>query len=225
MSTKAQIEANQKNAQRSTGPTSEPGRQRSSRNATRHGFTGLTLIVTADETEAYQAHVQSYRDHHKPADHRHTELVQQLADLRWSLQQIFIQQTNTMSLMTAIDLQVSEAGDPVATAAAVAAVARTLNTLGLYESRRRRAAQSAQKELEEYEQAAAEQRKSQETKPQPTPKPQIGSVCSSPVPAPVEHEIFDNYTTVLDETEALIAQWEAENDPEKAAQLRRLIGM
>ena len=40
MSTQAQIAANQKNSQNSTGPKSETGKAVSCRNNFRHGFTG-----------------------------------------------------------------------------------------------------------------------------------------------------------------------------------------
>jgi hypothetical protein len=182
MSTHAQIAANQKNAQLSTGPVTPAGREKSSKNSTRHGFTGQTLIVTPQEKEAYDAHVAAYMTHHKVTDHKHKNLVQQLADAHWSVHQIFIQQTNTMALMTAVYEQMSDSNDPTATAKAVAPVARTLNTLSTYEVRRRRAAREIQEELDALEQELAQQqaeaaRNSKETKPQP----KIGSVCSSSV--------------------------------------------
>jgi hypothetical protein len=158
MSNTAQIEANRGNAQKSTGPTTEAGKQKSSQNATRHGFTGLALIVTPTEKEAYEAHVQSYMDHHKPADHMHRQIVQQYADLHWSLHQIFVQQSNTMSLMNAVSLQMQAANDTLATAVAIAPIAKTLSTLNLYETRRRRALKTVQEELEAMETALAERR-------------------------------------------------------------------
>jgi len=45
MATDKQIEANRKNSQLSTRP-SESGQQRSSQNATKHGYTGKSLILT-----------------------------------------------------------------------------------------------------------------------------------------------------------------------------------
>ena len=173
MPTTAQIAANQKNAQSSTGPVTEAGLKRSSQNALKHGFTGLSIVVTPAEKDAYEFHVEAYMDQHKPTIHKHVELVQQLADLHWSLHQIFVQQTNTIALMNAITVQMMEAGDPVATAAAIAPVARTLNTLSVYEGRRRRAAQAVQQELANLELLLLEQR-------QAAAKAKIGSVCSVP---------------------------------------------
>ena len=178
MSSNAQIKANQQNALSSTGPTTEAGKQISSQNAAKHGFTGLSLIVTPAEKEAYDAHVQAYMDHYQPADHMHRQVVQQYADLHWSLHQIFVQQSNTMSLMNAVATQLNAAGDPIATAAAIAPIAKTLNTLNLYETRRRRALKTVQEELDILTQAAAEaQAKLRAELPAP---PQIGSVHSAP---------------------------------------------
>jgi hypothetical protein len=216
MSTNAQIAANQQNAKLSTGPVTDAGLQRSSKNATKHGFTGQSLVITPQEKEAYEAHVQAYMDHHKPVDHKHRELIQQLADSHWSLHQIFVQQTNTMSLMTAITLQMSEAGDPVATAAAIAPVARTLNTLSTYETRRRRAAKSIQEELNALEQAISE-RPAAPNSNKEKEEPEIGSVCSSPS-APVTDISYDTW---LAESGALLRQLEAEVGPEEAAKIRK----
>lgn len=157
MSTQAQIKANQQNAQLSQGPTSAPGLERSSKNALKHGLSGQTLVITPEEREAYEAHVIAFMDHHQPADHPHRELVQQKADARWSLHQVFVQQNMTLSLMAAITAQLSAAGDPVATAAAIAPIIRSLSTLSTYESRRRRALKTIEAELQALEDQKAEQ--------------------------------------------------------------------
>ena len=146
MSTAAQIEANRHNAQSSTGPVTEAGKQRSSQNAAKHGFTGQTLVIPQTEYEAYTAHVNAYRAEHKPASHHSENLVQQLADIDWSLHQINVQQTNTISLMNAVHDQ-DNGSDPIATAKVIAALTRTLNTLSLYEVRRRRAGKAIRQEL------------------------------------------------------------------------------
>jgi hypothetical protein len=50
-----QIEANQRNALRSTGPRTEDGKRRSRQNAVRHGLTSETIIVALEDIEDYQA--------------------------------------------------------------------------------------------------------------------------------------------------------------------------
>ena len=181
MSSTSQITANQLNAQKSTGPVTPTGLDRSSRNATKHGLTGQTLVISLEEREAYAAHVQSYMDHHKPATQRHIQLVQQLADSHWSVHQAFVLQTNAIALINAVTKQMSEGNDPIATAAAVAPITRQLNTYSIYEGRRRRAAKAIQAELDALEQELAEQQRTARIPNKPNPQPQIGSVYS-PLP-------------------------------------------
>jgi hypothetical protein len=151
-----QINANRENAKLSTGPTSQTGSERSSQNATKHGFTGLNLVVTPAEKEAYEQHVFEYLHQYAPLDHKEKQLTHQLADLDWSLHQISVQQLNTISQMNAATTIMAAAGDPVATAALLASLSRTLNNLSIYEGRRRRASKAIKEELEAVQKAAAE---------------------------------------------------------------------
>jgi hypothetical protein len=218
MSSAAQIKANQQNAQLSTGPVTQAGLQRSSQNATKHSFTGKTLFVAPEEWEAYRSHIQEYMDHHKVSCHKHKQLIQQLADLDWSIHQIFVEQTNTISLMSELGAQLREAGaDAMSRAAAIAPVARTLNTLNLYETRKRRATKAIQLELETFEQSLAEAPESSETKAQP----EIGSVCSSPS----QEFLLAELDKVCERSAALIRRFEEEDGPELTAQIRKEAGL
>ena len=53
MTSLKQIEANRRNAEDSTGPRSKAGKQRSSRNAIRHGLTAETVIEPLEDAEDY----------------------------------------------------------------------------------------------------------------------------------------------------------------------------
>ena len=81
----SQIAANQANAQKSTGPTSAEGKQRSSLNALKTGLTGRTVLMPGEDAEAYRLHCERFEDQFQPATSEEKELVQSLADLRWRL--------------------------------------------------------------------------------------------------------------------------------------------
>ena len=55
MTSRRQIEANRRNAWKSTGPITEEGKQRSRCNAVRHGLTAKTVIGALEDAEDYRA--------------------------------------------------------------------------------------------------------------------------------------------------------------------------
>jgi len=55
VTTKKQTEANRRNAQRSTGPTTDAGRARSSKNALKHGLTAKDVTLDGDEAKKFAA--------------------------------------------------------------------------------------------------------------------------------------------------------------------------
>src|SRR6201984_1882263 len=55
MTSYRQIEANRRNALRSTGPKTETGKQASRCNAVRHGLTAETVIAALEDAEDYKA--------------------------------------------------------------------------------------------------------------------------------------------------------------------------
>jgi hypothetical protein len=83
--TSSQIAANQANAQKSTGPTTAEGKQRSSLNALKTGLTGRTVLMPGEDAEAYRVHCERFEEQFQPGTAEEQELVQSLADLRWRL--------------------------------------------------------------------------------------------------------------------------------------------
>jgi hypothetical protein len=183
MATTQQIEANRKNSQNSTGAKTEAGRERSSLNATKHGFTGQQLVLSDAEKEAYEFHVLAYMDEYAPKTQIETNLVQQFADINWSLHQIAVQQHNLMSLINAMTEQLMKQGDLEALSKALAQPYRTLNTLGIYESRKRRAAAALQAELTAMQEARKAETKAAKAAKQ-SAQPEIGFVHSAPETKP-----------------------------------------
>jgi len=60
MTSLRQIEANRRNALRSTGPKTETGKQHSSKNAVRHGLTAEIVIESLEDPEDYKAFAGSH---------------------------------------------------------------------------------------------------------------------------------------------------------------------
>lgn len=77
---------NRANSLHSTGPRTEPGKQRSSLNALRHGLTAQTAVLPTEDPEAYQRHIQQFLDEYAPATE--TQLVHEIANTAWRLNRI-----------------------------------------------------------------------------------------------------------------------------------------
>lgn len=188
MSTAAQIQANRQNSQLSQGPTTPTGKERSSVNAAKHGFTGQTLMISGAEKEAYDTHCISYIEQYQPKTHEETELLQQFADHEWCLHQINAQLINVMSMLNAATAHHMKLGsDFEVLNAAVAPFYKQLNTLGIYDGRRRRAAQATIAKFKELVEARAQALtdavkiyKSLKEKGKPFNPQEFGFVCSTP---------------------------------------------
>src|SRR5207342_803744 len=85
MTSLKQIEANRCNAENSTGPRSEAGKQRASRNAVRHGLTAETVIEPLEDPEDYKAFEQAVTADYEAQTAVERELVLRLASLLWRL--------------------------------------------------------------------------------------------------------------------------------------------
>jgi len=80
--------ANRANAKHSTGPRTEPGKQRSSLNALRHGLTAQAAVLPTEDPEAYQRHIQQFLDEYQPDTPTETQLVHEIANTAWRLNRI-----------------------------------------------------------------------------------------------------------------------------------------
>ena len=83
MSTQSQIAANQKNAQLSTGPTTEEGKTASSKNNLRHGFTGAFAIMPWEKQEEFNTLLDELRAEHQPATITEILLIEKMAQSYW----------------------------------------------------------------------------------------------------------------------------------------------
>src|SRR6185437_6664458 len=94
MSTQAQIAANQKNAQLSTGPKSDTGKAASCRNNFRYGFTGAFAVLPSEKQEEFDALLAGLRAEHEPASITETLLIEKMAQAWWLRTRALLLQNN-----------------------------------------------------------------------------------------------------------------------------------
>src|ERR1700729_3350090 len=75
-----QLVANLANAQHSTGPKTEAGKQRTRLNENRHGLTGQICLLTAEEHQAFDQHCTGIRESLEPVGPREIEIAQWIAE-------------------------------------------------------------------------------------------------------------------------------------------------
>jgi hypothetical protein len=85
MTSLKQIEANRRNALKSTGPTTPEGKEQSRRNALRHGLTAETVIAALEDAEDYQAFEAAVIADYDAESAVERELVLRLASVLWRI--------------------------------------------------------------------------------------------------------------------------------------------
>ena len=93
-----QIQANRRNALKSTGPSSEEGKQQSRRNAVRHGLTAETVIGALEDAEDYKAFEAAIIADYDAESAVERELVLRLASLLWRLRRATTMETGLFGL-------------------------------------------------------------------------------------------------------------------------------
>ncbi len=93
-----QIEANRRNASKSTGPITEEGKQRSRCNAVRHGLTAETVISLLEDAEDYNAFEAAIIADYDVQSAVERELVLRLASLLWRLRRATTMKTGLFEI-------------------------------------------------------------------------------------------------------------------------------
>jgi hypothetical protein len=93
-----QIEANRRNAGKSTGPVSEEGKQRSRCNAVRHGLTAETVIGALEDAEDYRGFEAAIIADYDAQSAVERELVLRLASLLWRLRRATTMETGLFDI-------------------------------------------------------------------------------------------------------------------------------
>jgi len=151
----AQHAANRQNAQKSTGPKTESGKQRSRINATRHGLTGQFHAFSHEDKLAFDEHCTSLMADFQPATYREKMLAMSISEDQWRLNRARAMENNIFAIgMTGSIGDATDADSPeVHTAACQARVwladGPKIQLLSLYETRIRRNIEKNEKQLAE----------------------------------------------------------------------------
>ena len=98
MTSPRQIEANRRNALRSTGPTTEAGKCRSRRNAVRHGLCAETVVEILEDVEDYRGFEAAVVAGYDARTAVERELVLRLASLLWRLRRATAIETDLLRI-------------------------------------------------------------------------------------------------------------------------------
>ena len=104
MTSERQFAANRRNAARSTGPRTSPGKLQSRQNACRHGLTAETVIASLEDPGAYRNFETGLFQDYDPSGAVECELVARLSSLLWRLRRATLIETGLFE-MQGRDLQ------------------------------------------------------------------------------------------------------------------------
>jgi hypothetical protein len=97
-----QIEANRRNALRSTGPTTENGKRRSRQNAVRHGLSAETVVEIVEDIDDYRGFEAAIIADYDARTAVERELVLRLASLLWRLRRATIIETELLRVQSEV---------------------------------------------------------------------------------------------------------------------------
>jgi hypothetical protein len=107
-----QIEANRRNALRSTGPTTEDGKRRSRQNAVRHGLCAETVVEILEDVDDYRGFEAAVIADYDARTAVERELVLRLASLLWRLRRATAIETDLVRIQAEILRERRSAGWP-----------------------------------------------------------------------------------------------------------------
>jgi hypothetical protein len=93
-----QIEANRRNALRSTGPITENGKRRSRQNAIRHGLSAETIVQIVEDIDDYRGFEAAIIADYDARTAVERELVLRLASLLWRLRRATMIETELLTI-------------------------------------------------------------------------------------------------------------------------------
>lgn len=108
MTTDAQLAANRRNAEKSTGPKTERGKETVARNALRHGLRAEKGLTFDEKSADFEAFFDGQREAFEPADAIEEQLVERIALCAWRLRRIYRVEADVMECWRKADIGVRE---------------------------------------------------------------------------------------------------------------------
>ncbi len=102
MATKAQINANQQNAQKSTGPKTDEGKAVVSQNAVKHGLFAAEAVITGEDPADYELYHDKYLAELLPVGMVESMLAERIVSLAWRLRRAERMHNEAIDVMLAI---------------------------------------------------------------------------------------------------------------------------
>ena len=153
--TTKQIAANQTNAQKSTGPQTEAGKQRSALNACRHGLTGHVTVLPHEDRQAYDAFAKQLLTELDVEGAHEESLATLYIGCLWKLQRAHSIEDNlyTLGLMEDVagnlDIENPEAHNAISHAKTFRADSAAFGRIGLYAQRLANQSKTLLRQLQE----------------------------------------------------------------------------
>src|SRR5919109_896429 len=85
MTSQKQLEANRRNALKSSGPKTEEGKSRASMNALRHGLTAAQAVLPHEDEDDYEKLREGMLESYAPENPAEEAVVEELANAYWRL--------------------------------------------------------------------------------------------------------------------------------------------
>jgi hypothetical protein len=154
-------EINRANAQKSSGPKTQTGKQRSRMNAVKHNLSGQNLILQESEVEAYNRMSTSMFNDLKPKSEPEHQIAQKIIDTNFRLNRLTAIENNLFNLGLTQNETDTDQDNRIEVMAAQTRAwtehANTFDTIGRYESRLSRQLLKYQQEFERLQAVRKEQ--------------------------------------------------------------------
>ena len=97
MTSQARTDANRKNAQKSTGPKTAAGKEKTRLNGLKHGLRSEEVVLPTESRSAFESHMAAWMDDWKPPTETRRFLVERAATAAWRLKRCVRNETNRLS--------------------------------------------------------------------------------------------------------------------------------